>query len=94
MADNRIYLRCKSCGRTLFLGKCGLGYWYTSYDGIPLEEKLNEFYEKHNYCTMEKTEAQSYDEKLFPLPKGFEECIGAFDIVYENDWGTGLEDGT
>lgn len=32
MANNRIYLRCKGCGETLFLGKCfGGGYFWHDY---------------------------------------------------------------
>ncbi len=51
MADNRIYLRCKACGETLFLGKrSGGGYFYNGYGAPPLEERLNEFYDKHEWC--------------------------------------------
>jgi len=94
MANNRIYLRCKGCGETLFLGKTYLdGYYWTSYDGVPLDRKLNDFYEKHNYCSRQKVDAKQmmYDEKLFPLPNGFDGCDGAFDIVYENSDGTGFD---
>ena len=95
MANNRIYLRCKGCGETLFLGKCfGTGfYWHDYYDGKKgtLSDQLNAFYDEHTYCTKPKNEHPYYDEKLFPLQDGFEECEGAFDIVYECDWGTGLD---
>ena len=53
MANNRIYLRCNSCGKTLFLGKrLGLGYWYENYrpEEGSLEEQLNRFYDEHEYC--------------------------------------------
>ena len=68
MADNRIYLRCKECGKKLFLGKrLGIGYYWNNYgkenneskandpnwkkqDDRPLEERLNEFFEEHEFC--------------------------------------------
>ena len=93
MANNRIYLRCKGCGDTLFLGKTFLhGYYWDPYGGKPLEDRLNEFYDKHNYCMNPKSDRTPYDEHLFPLPECFDGCDGAFDIVYENNEGTGIED--
>ena len=55
MANNRIYLRCKSCGDHIFIGKrLGSGYWlsenYPEYKGVPFLDRLNEFYDKHKYC--------------------------------------------
>ena len=59
MADNRIYLKCRGCGKTLFLGKrFGDAYFWENYglqpkakvDARPLEDRLNEFYENHFYC--------------------------------------------
>ena len=92
MANNRIYLRCKGCGDTLFLGKTFLrGYYWDPHGGKPLEDRLNEFYDKHNYCMNPKSDRTPYDEHLFPLPDGFDGCDGAFDIVYENNEGTGIE---
>ena len=93
MANNRIYLRCKGCGDTLFLGKTYTrGYYWDPYGGKPLEDRLNEFYDKHNYCMNPKAERTPYSEYLFPLPDGFDGCDGAFDVVYENNEGTGIED--
>lgn len=90
MANNRIYLRCKGCGATLFLGKTFLqGYYWEDYGGGPLQDRLNDFYDTHNYCDCPKAESKPYDEKLFPMPVGYEGCDGAFDIVYENDEGIG-----
>ena len=54
MADNRMYLRCKGCGATFFLGKrIGGGYYirqYEQYKGVPLMERLNKFYDDHEWC--------------------------------------------
>lgn len=95
MANNRIYLRCKACGDTLYLGKTFLqGYYWMPYGGEPLDYRINEFFEAHNYCDRPKVpvEQRAYDEYLFPLPDGFHGCDGAFDIVYENNEGTGIID--
>lgn len=57
MANNRIYLKCNVCGKTLFLGKSYLeGFFYTNYEQFrdpnpaTLEIKLNNFYDEHAYC--------------------------------------------
>lgn len=95
MAINRIYIRCKGCGNALFLGKTfGSGYYWENYygKGVHLEDRLNEFFDKHNYCNNPKTETTEYDERLFPLCEGFDGYDGAFDIVYEGSDGTGIID--
>ena len=86
MANNRIYLRCRGCGEVLFLGKSYLhGFWYESYNGTPLERKLNDFYDDHNYCSRPKKEGPfAYDEKAFPLPDNCSGWDGCFDVVYED----------
>ncbi len=51
MADNRIYLKCRACGKTLFLGKRYIdGYWWSDYGGGELKTQLNDFYEEHWMC--------------------------------------------
>lgn len=54
MANNRMYLRCKACGEIFFLGKrFGNGYYisqYEQYKGVPLMERLNKFYDDHEWC--------------------------------------------
>lgn len=94
MADNRIYLRCKGCGEVMYLGKCiGRGYyWCDYYNGAhgTLEEQLNRFYDEHYFCDKPKAKPPyAFDEKLFPIPEGYDCSPGAFDIVYENDFGVG-----
>jgi hypothetical protein len=94
MANNRIYLRCRGCGDVLYMGKSFLeGFYYLSYDGIPLERKLNDFYDEHNYCDKPKHRALPvYDEKAFPLPEDCSVMDGCFDIVYEDALsGAGIE---
>ena len=51
MANNRIFIRCNVCGEKLFLGKSFLnGFYYENYDNSTLEDKINNFYNKHTYC--------------------------------------------
>ena len=76
MADNRIYMRCRICGKELFLGKrFGEKYYWENYgkrnneisgikqyDERPLEERLNEFYDKHAWCGWEKQVEDGNDQ--------------------------------
>jgi hypothetical protein len=81
-----------ACGDTLFMGKSFLsGFYYEDYTQETLKDKLNAFYDKHNYCGSDLVDNAPYDTKLFPMPKGFEGCDGAFDIVYEDGDGSGRE---
>lgn len=92
MANNRIYMRCRSCGETLFLGKGYLdGYSYQNYHGKTLERELNDFYGSHAYCEKEKvTKDVPYDKEKFPLPKCNGETYGSFDLVYEDGEAAGF----
>lgn len=80
MADDRIYLKCNICGETLFLGK-QFGYspfFWLNYGKLrgnisspSLEERLNEFYEKHDH------EIDEYGD--------YERWNGNYSIAYESD---------
>lgn len=62
MANNRIWLKCKECNDKLFLGKTlGEGYFYHNYTAVALSDKLNEFYDKHDFCG-ENCFVLEYDE--------------------------------
>lgn len=82
MANERLYLRCRACGGTLYLGKSYLGgFYYTSYTGEPLESKLSDFYEKHTYCCR-NPEGCCLDDGKIALD-------GCYEAVYETgDWDT------
>lgn len=57
MANNRLYLTCRGCGETLFLGKHMMdGFYWQDYGGGPLQEQLNEFFDKHIWCNGEPLE--------------------------------------
>ena len=54
MANNRIFLKCKVCGDTLFLGKRFMDkYYFNNYGGEELEKRLNDFYDKHYECSFD-----------------------------------------
>ncbi len=96
MANNRIYLRCKTCGGCLFMGKSFGGPYaqdnvYFAKDNrinAPNEpdaflEALNEFYEKHCWCEEEPSKLyKDYCEPKWQKrePKHYE---NRFEIAYE-----------
>ena len=47
MANNRLYIRCSTCGKVCAIGKHFMGPWYL-YD--ELEERLQQFFNDHVYC--------------------------------------------
>lgn len=53
MANNRMYLKCRSCGKSIYIGgELGSPYWIAKRDGKheDFRDDLNEFYEQHHYC--------------------------------------------
>ena len=50
MANNRLYIRCKQCGKCVFIGKHFGGSLKTSLDNETFVNELNEFYGEHIYC--------------------------------------------
>ena len=83
MANDRMYLRCRACGSTMYLGKSFLGgFYYENYhkDAGPLDRQLNDFYDKHTYCDCSASETCRMNENN-TAPDG------CFEIVYEmSDW--------
>lgn len=83
MANDRMYLRCRACGDTMYLGKSFLrGFFYENYDrdAKTLDEKLNDFYDKHTYCGCGAPENCRMCGNNTALD-------GCFEIVYEiSDW--------
>lgn len=62
MANNRIWIKCKECNDKLFLGKTfGEGYFYRNYSAVSLSDKLNGFFDKHDFCVENCFEIE-YDE--------------------------------
>lgn len=48
MANNRLYIKCKSCGEELCIGKHFGHCYFTPSDDT--DKRLNNFYEKHAFC--------------------------------------------
>lgn len=85
MANNRIYIRCKKCGECLFLGKhFNAEYYWQNYskEEVHLEDKLNDFFEKHCWCEEEFDESQNYCNT--PVGK-FTTWDTKYEIAYEFD---------
>ena len=101
MADNRIYIRCRTCGRTLYLGKIFAydGYYFDEdcsikNTGKTLAQRLNDFYDEHMLCDMKRVEVdedgatgEGYSVKEYPLPDDADNIAvrNNFDIVYEDN---------
>lgn len=62
MANNRMWLVCRGCGKKILLGKTMLSGYYVHYDDIQTE--LNNFYGEHAFCD-EKEEV--YSENQYEL---------------------------
>lgn len=72
MANNRIYLKCKACGETFYLGKhYGAGWYYDNYypEKGSLEKQLNDFYDKHCYCNGFPLECFEVEYECPPKPE-------------------------
>lgn len=82
MANNRIYLRCKQCGDTLYLGKTfDSTYYYRDYDEKNLVNKLNDFYVEHSYC-MDDLKNNIFEPKLNEEKDRYS-YDNQYDICYE-----------
>lgn len=91
MANNRIYLRCKNCGKGFFLGKC-FGWQYgtsEAYYKHGFINELNKFYSEHCGCVNEEDKIDiEYLEPRFK--KEDRDYENQFEIAYEtfyNDEG-------
>lgn len=84
MANNRIYLRCKHCGKGFFLGKSFGGHYYTdnNYYKNDIITDLNNFYKKHCFCgEKENTDDINYLEPRFMKEEKHYE--NNFEVAYE-----------
>ena len=73
MANNRIFIKCNICGEKLFLGKSFYdGFYYENYNDVPLEDSLNDFYNKHTFCNSDLSEGDFSIEYETPINKNKE----------------------
>ena len=98
MANNRIYLKCNVCGEMLYLGKSfAMGYYWENYGKLngdpnspPLEDRLNEFFEKHTYCNNEGNDGDYSIEYESPF-RDIVEVVRCKGCVYWDTDGYGAE---
>ena len=82
MADNRMFIRCRVCGETFYLGiyhEQFLGYsTYTQKSEKDTVEKLDKFFDKHTQCIID-----NYGEYL--CKKNKIEFDNLYEISYDYD---------
>lgn len=74
MANNRMYLKCRSCGESIYIGgELMTPYWIDKRDGKneDFRDDLNEFYEKHHYCYEGDTNSEINTTNQFTLAYEF-----------------------
>ena len=59
MANNRLYLRCRSCGKMIMIAKHFLTPWHINTDKL---DAINDFFDEHFLCfTDNKVYPNSFD---------------------------------
>ncbi len=98
MANNRMYLRCRTCGKGFFLGKGFGGPYYTSNCFYQKDSRItapeepdafldafNEFIDEHCWCTNELSKEDiEYLEPKFVKPTHEIDHENNFEIAYES----------
>lgn len=80
MANNRMYLRCRTCGEVFMIGKTYQnGYFIGNLSPNNFYNQLNNFYDKH-YCCFNKPKDLKYELVLKPKEVNTE---NQFEIAYE-----------
>lgn len=85
MANNRIYLRCKTCGEAIFIGKdFGSEYFVSNeyYKNRSLVNSLNDFYYKHCWCYEKINKEYDFLEPKFRRKKIYSH-ENNFEIAYD-----------
>lgn len=68
MANNRMMIRCRSCGKTIIIAKHLLSPWHI----VPqLEDKLAKFFEEHYYCEINPNVYPNSFELVSEMGEGF-----------------------
>ena len=85
MADNRIYLKCNSCGGLLFLGKrLGGGYFWANY-GL-MNKKLLEENPKPIFVHGGDYDERPLEDRLNEFYHRHYNCAECLEVMEENDW--------
>ena len=80
MADNRMFIRCKRCGRYEQIAKYTLLAPYYSYEGV--NENLDTFFEEHYFCDKEPIKDNCLEPKF--KPNNDIRFDNIFEIAYES----------
>lgn len=102
MANNRMYLRCKTCGEGFFMGKCFGGAYFTSNGYYQQDMRLsapeepdafldayNKFLDEHAFCEKELNKGDiEYLEPKFKPSNDDLHYENGFEIAYEIFYGS------
>ena len=72
MANDRMFLRCNTCGKQFMLAKNNGVEWYFRYSNEEYGDMLSEFLSKHGLCTEDQNPFLA--DRKHP-----------FELVYESD---------
>lgn len=77
MANNRIYIRCRTCGDTIKIASCGLDGYICCKDDV----ELTRFFQEHKFCDrpLNENEINALDTP-FKQEDSYE---NRFEIAYE-----------
>lgn len=92
MANNRMYIRCKECGATIFIAK-SFGTYHincgTDKECVEYVEELAEFFSEHSHCYEDNREEKIKEHNKFYYPEiNIEEEVkigNNFEICYEEE---------
>ena len=92
MANNRMMIRCRSCGATLVIAKHFLSPWHTAPD---LDDKLSEFFEEHYYCKHNPNVYPNSFELISEFREGFpsdeDEVLTHYYDIYDDKYEKEVE---
>ena len=88
MANNRLYLRCRQCGKMIFLSKHFLTPWKIAPDKL---EGINEFLSEHCYCPDRKYDVPWNSLDLVSefgegFPREEDRVLYHYYDIYHNDY--------
>lgn len=89
MANNRMMIRCRSCGKRIIIAKHFLTPWRTVQD---LDDKLTEFFNEHYFCKVKRGIYPNSFELISEFGEGFpneeDEVLTHYYDIYDEDYET------
>lgn len=87
MANNRMMIRCRSCGASIVIAKHFLTPWHTVQD---LDDKLTAFFEEHYFCKVKNGIYPNSFELISEFGEGFpneeDEILTHYYDIYDEDY--------